>query len=180
MSGDVSLGPLRPRTENNSPTKKKCSAGFRVRIRTMSSTRGTDRGGFGLAERLSPATIKFLSFVNSSSFVEHAKVIVFAKQAKFCGSGRTSHNLRTLLFDLPALLSRSQRSRRLAFGNLGLRGSQDVDLLVNSAATVLILGAGYYNRFDPPAEINNAKLRLLYHSAKIWGSFTRATGLGWS
>jgi hypothetical protein len=52
----------------------------------------------------------------------------------------------------------------LAFGNVGLRASQDIDLLVTydviPAATELLLRAGYY-RSDPPPDISDAQLRLV-------------------
>ena len=60
------------------------------------------------------------------------------------------------LFDdanLPVLFIKGAALAILAFGNLGLRYSQDIDLLIPyeslTAATMLIACAGY-RRFDPP------------------------------
>jgi hypothetical protein len=60
----------------------------------------------------------------------------------------------------------------LAYGNLGLRQSKDLDLLVPAesvpAATALVERAGY-RRFDPPAGISNAQLRLLVPMRRDFG-----------
>jgi len=68
----------------------------------------------------------------------------------------------------------------LAFGNLGLRSAQDIDLLVSyealPAATALLLGAGYL-RFDPPLDFTDAQLRLLMPFRKDLGFIHQATGL---
>jgi hypothetical protein len=66
--------------------------------------------------------------------------------------------------DLPVLLVKGPALSVLAFGNVGLRGGQDIDLLVPyealSAATKVILRAGY-RRLDPPPNISDAQLRLM-------------------
>jgi hypothetical protein len=68
----------------------------------------------------------------------------------------------------------------LAFGNLGLRGGMDIDLLVPRetlpAATALVAGAGY-RRFDPPPDIGDAQLRALLPLRKDLGFVHQATGL---
>jgi len=68
----------------------------------------------------------------------------------------------------------------LAFGNLGLRGGMDIDLLVPRetllAATALVAGAGY-RRFDPPFDIGDAQLRSLLPLRKDLGFVHQATGL---
>jgi hypothetical protein len=68
----------------------------------------------------------------------------------------------------------------LAFGNLGLRGGIDIDLLVAPetllAATALLTDAGY-RRFDPPPDITDAQLRLLMPLRKDLGFVHDATGL---
>jgi hypothetical protein len=68
----------------------------------------------------------------------------------------------------------------LAFGNLGLRGGQDIDLLVPRevlpAASALIVRAGY-RRFDPPPELSDAQLRLLLPLRKDLSFVHPATGL---
>jgi len=68
----------------------------------------------------------------------------------------------------------------LAFGNLGLRGGMDIDLLVRREmlprATALLAGAGY-QRFDPPADISDVQLRMLMPLRKDLGFVHEATGL---
>src|SRR5262245_34352051 len=82
--------------------------------------------------------------------------------------------------DLPVLFVKGVALSVLAFGNIGLRASKDIDLLVAyetlPAATTLILRAGY-RRFDPPAEVSDAKLRLLMPLRKDLGFIHEATGL---
>jgi Uncharacterised nucleotidyltransferase len=87
------------------------------------------------------------------------------------------------LFDdagLPVLFVKGASLAILAFGNLGLRSGQDIDLLVDqetlSAAVALIMGAGY-SRFDPPSEISDARLRLLMPLRKDLGFVHQVTGL---
>jgi hypothetical protein len=67
----------------------------------------------------------------------------------------------------------------LAFGNLGLRGSQDIDVLVPyetlPAATALIARAGY-RRYDPPPGVSDAQLRLLLPLRKDLGFVHEETG----
>jgi hypothetical protein len=88
-----------------------------------------------------------------------------------------------LLFDdahLPVLFVKGTALAVLAFGNLGLRAGQDIDLLVAEetlpAATALILHAGY-RRFDPPPHISDAQLRLVMPLRKDLGFVHQATGL---
>jgi hypothetical protein len=68
----------------------------------------------------------------------------------------------------------------LAFGNLGLRGGIDIDLLVPRetlpAAMALVVGAGY-RRFDPPPDISDAQLRVLMPLRKDLGFVNQTTGL---
>src|SRR5262249_27755251 len=71
---------------------------------------------------------------------------------------------KKLLLDkatLPVLFVKGSTLAVLAFGKLGLRSSQDIDLLVAyemlPEVTALILRAGY-RRFDPPADISDAQL----------------------
>jgi hypothetical protein len=82
--------------------------------------------------------------------------------------------------DLPALFVKGAALAVLAFGNLGLRSSQDIDLLVAPetlpAAIALILRAGY-RRFDPPPDIGDAQLRLVMALRKDLGFVHQATGL---
>jgi hypothetical protein len=82
--------------------------------------------------------------------------------------------------DLPVLFVKGPALAVLAFGNLGLRASEDIDLLVAEEtlpeATALILRAGY-RRFDPPADISDAQLRLVMPLRKDLGLVHQATGL---
>jgi Uncharacterised nucleotidyltransferase len=82
--------------------------------------------------------------------------------------------------DLPVLFVKGAALAVLAFGNLGLRNGQDIDLLVAyeklPAATELMLRAGY-RRFDPPPNISDAQLRLVMPLRKDLGFVHDATGL---
>jgi hypothetical protein len=81
--------------------------------------------------------------------------------------------------DLPVLFVKGASLAVLAFGNLGLCSSQDIDLLVPletlSAASALISRAGY-RRFDPPSEVSEGQLRLLLPLRKDLGFIHHATG----
>jgi hypothetical protein len=79
------------------------------------------------------------------------------------------------LFDeagVPVLFVKGASLAMLAFGNLGLSGGQDIDLLVPRgaipAATAIVETAGY-RCFDPPPGISNAQLRLLMPIRKDFG-----------
>jgi hypothetical protein len=82
--------------------------------------------------------------------------------------------------DLQVLFVKGTSLAVLAFGNLGLRSGQDIDLLVAHktlpAATALISRAGY-RRFDPPPDISDAQLRLLMPLRKDLGFVHQSTGL---
>jgi hypothetical protein len=82
--------------------------------------------------------------------------------------------------ELPVLFVKGAALALQAFGNLGLRSGQDIDLLVNyetlPAAIALVLRAGYH-RFDPPSDISDAQLRLLMPLRKDLGFVHQATGL---
>ena len=82
--------------------------------------------------------------------------------------------------DVPVIFLKGTSLALLAFGNLGLSGGQDIDLLVPyetlAAATALLLGAGY-RRFDPPPDISVAQLQLLMPLRKDCGFVHQATGL---
>ena len=87
------------------------------------------------------------------------------------------------LFDdanLPVLFIKGAALAILAFGNLGLRYSQDIDLLIPyqslSAATTLIARAGY-RRFNPSYDINDARLRDLLPLRKDIGFIHEVTGV---
>jgi Uncharacterised nucleotidyltransferase len=87
------------------------------------------------------------------------------------------------LFDdasLPVLSIKGASLAVLAFGNLRLRSSMDIDLLVPpdtlAAAMELLAGAGY-RRFDPPPETSDMQLRQLMPLRKDLGFVHQATGL---
>jgi hypothetical protein len=87
------------------------------------------------------------------------------------------------LFDearLPVLFVKGSSLAMLAFGNLGLSGSQDIDLLVPReallAATELVARAGY-RRSDPPPGISDAQLRQLLPLRRDLGFVHQTTGL---
>jgi Uncharacterised nucleotidyltransferase len=87
------------------------------------------------------------------------------------------------LFDearLPVLFVKGSSLAMLVFGNLGLSGSQDIDLLVPwealPAATELVTRAGY-RRFDPPPGISEAQLRQLLPLRRDLGFVHQTTGL---
>ena len=74
--------------------------------------------------------------------------------------------------NVPVVFIKGAPLAMLAYGNLGLRQSKDLDLLVPTesipAATALLERAGYH-RFDPPARISNAQLRLLTSMRRDFG-----------
>src|SRR5262245_48800222 len=82
--------------------------------------------------------------------------------------------------DLPVVFVKGASLAMLAFGNLGLRAAQDMDLLVPhetlAAATALIVCAGY-RRFDPPPDITDAQLQLVLPLRKDLGFVHQETGL---
>jgi hypothetical protein len=82
--------------------------------------------------------------------------------------------------DLPVLFVKGTSLAALAFGNLGLSGGDDIDLLVPyetlPAATALVTRAGY-RRFDPPPDITDAQLQLLMPLRKDLGFVHQSTGL---
>jgi hypothetical protein len=87
------------------------------------------------------------------------------------------------LFDeahLPVLFVKGATLAVLAFGDLGLRTSEDIDLLITydtlPAATALLLRAGY-RRFDPPPSMSSSQLRLVMPLRKDFGFVHQATGL---
>src|SRR5262249_8626862 len=74
--------------------------------------------------------------------------------------------------NLPVVFVKGISLAMLAYGNLGLRHSKDLDLLVPpesvSSATALIERAGYH-RFEPPVSITDAQLGLLLPLRKDFG-----------
>jgi hypothetical protein len=74
--------------------------------------------------------------------------------------------------NVPVVFIKGAPLAMLAYGNLGLRQSKDLDLLVPAestpAATALVERAGY-RRFDPPAGISKAQLQLLTRMRRDFG-----------
>jgi len=82
--------------------------------------------------------------------------------------------------DLPVLFVKGASLAVLAFGNLGLRDAQDIDLLIPGKtlpeATTLLARAGYC-RVEPPTDISDTQLRLLLSLRKDLGFVHQVTGL---
>jgi Uncharacterised nucleotidyltransferase len=82
--------------------------------------------------------------------------------------------------DLPVVFFKGASLAMLAYGNVGLRQSQDIDLLVPyqcvPAAMELIARAGYH-RFGPPSAISDGQLRGVMGLRKDFGFVHEATGL---
>jgi hypothetical protein len=81
---------------------------------------------------------------------------------------------------LPVLFVKGASLAVLVFGNLGLSGGQDIDLLVPRetlpAAMAMVEMAGY-RRYDPPPDIGDAQLLLLIPIRKDFGFANQSTGL---
>jgi hypothetical protein len=82
--------------------------------------------------------------------------------------------------NLPVLFLKGTSLAVLAFGNIGLSGSQDIDLLVPRktlpGATALIARAGY-RRYDPPSDISDARLKIVLALRKDLGFVHQDSGL---
>ena len=80
---------------------------------------------------------------------------------------------------LSALFLKGASLAVLAYGNLGLRESKDIDVFVSAEilepAMVLIDRAGY-RRFEPPPDVSDAQLRLLMPLRRDLGYVHQATG----
>ena len=71
--------------------------------------------------------------------------------------------------NIPVLFIKGASLSMLAFGNLGLSASQDIDLLVpreTLPATIALLSSAGYRRFNPPLDICDAQLRQLLRLRK--------------
>jgi hypothetical protein len=81
--------------------------------------------------------------------------------------------------DLPLIFLKGTSLAIMAYGRVGLRQSEDIDLLVPyetvPAATALLTRAGY-RRFDPPSDISDRQLRLIMPLRKDLGFVHGATG----
>ncbi len=107
-----------------------------------------------------------------------ATMLVFGSLAMAAEAARLQR-----LFDdagLEILFLKGASLSVLAYGNLGLRESKDIDLLVSCkvlpSAVELITGAGY-RRTNPPPNISDAQLRLLMSLRRDFGFVHEETGL---
>lgn len=82
--------------------------------------------------------------------------------------------------DLPVLSIKGTSLALLAYGNLGLRGAKDIDLLVPhdslEPALALVENAGY-QRVDPPLGISAQTLQLLTQIRKDYCYFNESNGV---
>jgi hypothetical protein len=81
---------------------------------------------------------------------------------------------------VPILFLKGAPLAIVAFGNLGLRSSQDIDLLVSPdalAAAIALLTAAGYRRYNPPPDIGDDMLRLLMPLRKDIGFAHPSTGM---
>src|SRR5262249_12216811 len=112
------------------------------------------------------------------------EISALAAEQVYCNLAMAAEALRLQrLFNeagLPVLFVKGASLAVLAFGNLGLSGGQDIDLLVPREtlppATSIVDNAGY-RRFDPPAGVSDAQLRLLMRIRKDFGFAHQSTGL---
>jgi Uncharacterised nucleotidyltransferase len=82
--------------------------------------------------------------------------------------------------DLPIIFVKGSSLSMLAFGDLGLTGGQDIDLLVPQealAAAMEVVASAGYRRFDPPPDISDTQLQLLLPLRKDFGFVHQTTGL---
>jgi hypothetical protein len=81
---------------------------------------------------------------------------------------------------VPILFVKGAALALLAFGNLGLRSSQDIDLLVLPDAlpeAIALLTAAGYKRYNPQPDIGDDLLRLLTPLCKDFGFVHPSTGI---
>lgn len=82
--------------------------------------------------------------------------------------------------NIPVLFIKGASLSMLAFGNLGLSASQDIDLLVPRETlpeTITLLSSAGYRRFNPPLDIRDAQLWQLLRLRKDLGFVHQATRL---
>jgi hypothetical protein len=80
--------------------------------------------------------------------------------------------------NIPVVFIKGASLSMLAFSNLGLSASQDIDLLVpceTLPATIALLSSAGYQRFNPPLDISDAQLRQLLQLRKDLGFVHQAT-----
>jgi hypothetical protein len=74
--------------------------------------------------------------------------------------------------DLPVVFIKGISLAMLAYGNLGLRHSKDIDLVVSPNSVLpaaAILDANGYRRFEPPPEFSESQLRMwMLRCKEIW------------
>ena len=80
--------------------------------------------------------------------------------------------------NIPVLFIKGASLSMLAFGNLGMSASQDIDLLVpreTLPAAIALLSSAGYRRFNPPLDICDAQLRQLLRLRKDLGFVHQTT-----
>jgi hypothetical protein len=98
------------------------------------------------------------------------------------GIARESIRLQHLFHEagLPVLFLKGTALSLLAFGDVGLRTAQDIDLWVPyetlQSATALLLNAGYH-RFDPPLNVTDSQMLMLMSLRKDLGFISAKTGV---
>jgi hypothetical protein len=108
--------------------------------------------------------------VVASQIAARAEAIVKQNVALAAEAARLQNLLAQA--NIPVVFIKGSSLSKLAFGNLGLSVSQDIDLLVPrdtiSTATALLTSAGY-RRYNPPLEISDAQLQKLLRLRKDLG-----------
>jgi hypothetical protein len=82
--------------------------------------------------------------------------------------------------DIRVLFIKGTSLAVLAFGNIGLAGGQDIDLLVPPRAlpaAISLLERAGYRRYDPPPDISGAQLQLVSSLRKDLGFIHQESGL---
>ena len=80
--------------------------------------------------------------------------------------------------NIPVVFIKGASLSMLAFGNLGMSASQDIDLLVpreTLPAAIALLSSAGYRRFNPPLDICDAQLRQLLRLRKDLGFVQQTT-----
>jgi hypothetical protein len=87
------------------------------------------------------------------------------------------------LFDdagTPVLFFKGTSLAVLAFGNVGLSGGQDIDLLVPGEAlpdAIALVARAGYRRYDPPSDVSDARLQLVLPLRRDLGFVHQENGI---
>jgi hypothetical protein len=82
--------------------------------------------------------------------------------------------------DIPVLFFKGTSLAVLAFGNVGLSGGQDIDLLVPGEAlpdAIALVARAGYRRYDPPSDLSDARLQLVLPLRRDLGFVHRENGI---